>query len=92
MQWRMAKAGLKRRLIDGPQIMHLVRGGRGKMDDVLRYGSFSIIQSEISKVRYTKKNLSKSVSFALKVMILLRWLSPYIFKNTRKYFGVMRSV
>ena len=92
MQWRMAKAGLKRRLIDGPQIMHLVRGGRGKMDDVLRYGSFSIIQSEISKVRYTKKNLSKSVSFALKVMILLHWLSPYIFKNTRQYFGVMRSV
>ena len=83
---------LKRRLIDGPQIMHLVRGGRGKMDDVLRYVSFSIIQSEISKVRYTKKNLSKSVSFALKVMILLHWLSPYIFKNTRQYFGVMRSV
>ena len=92
MQWRMAKAGLKRRLIDGPQVMHLVRGGRGKMDDVLRYGSFSIIQSEISKVRYTKKNLSKPVSFALKVMILLHWLSPYIFKNTRKYFGMMRSV
>lgn len=92
MQWRMAKAGLKRRLIEGPRVMHLIRGGRGKMDDVLRYGSFSIIQSEISKVRYTKKNLSKSVSFALKVMILLHWLSPYIFKNTRKYFGVMRSV
>lgn len=92
MQWCMAKVGLKRRLIDGPQVMHLVRGGRGKMDDVLRYGSFSIIQSEISKVRYTRKNLSRIAAFMLKVMVFAHWMSPYIFKNTRKFYRQMWSV
>lgn len=92
MQWRMAQEGLKRRIIEGPSVVHLVRGGRGKADDVVRYGSFSIIQSEISKVRYTKKNLSSMAAALLKAMILLHWVSPYIFKNTRKFFGQLWSV
>ncbi len=92
MQWRMAQEGLKRRIIEGPSVVHLVRGGRGKTDDVVRYGSFSIIQSEISKVRYTKKNLSSMAAALLKTMILLHWVSPYIFRNTRKFFRQLWSV
>lgn len=92
MQLRMEQDGLRRMLIDGPSIMHLVRGGQKKDDDVLRYGSFSIIQSEISKVRYTKKNLSRVAAFMLKVMIMAHWMSPYIYKNTRKFYRQMWSV
>ena len=92
MQLRMMRDGLRRVLIEGPAVSHLIRGGKKKMDDVLRYGSFSIIQAEISRVRYTKKNLSVPAASVLKAMILLHWLSPYIFKNTRKFFKQMWSV
>jgi len=92
MQWHMKNVGLKRRIIEGPSVVHLVRGGRGKLDDVDRYGSFSIIQSEISKVRYTKKNLSSVVAVLLKMLIVVQWISPYIFRNTRKFFRSLWSV
>jgi GT2 family glycosyltransferase len=92
MQWRMAKKGLKRTIIDGPSVVHLIRGGRGKQDDVVRYGSFSMIQSEISKVYYAKKNISRFMPFFLKPMIFAQWLSPYIFKSTRKHFKSLWSV
>jgi GT2 family glycosyltransferase len=92
MQLRMKNDGLRRSLIEGPSVMHLVRGGKNKMDDVLRYGSFSIIQSEISKVRYTKKNLSAVIAFLLKLMISLHWLSPYVLKNTHKFYRKLWGV
>lgn len=86
MQLKLAKKGLKRVMIDGPSVMHLVRGGKKQVDDVILEGSFSMCQSEISKVRYTKKHLSGLVAFFLKLMISLKWLSPYIFRNTRNHF------
>ncbi len=92
LQWRMQKKGLERRIIDGPQIQHLIRGGRGKADDVIRYGSFSMVQSEISRVRYAKKNLSFPVAWILKFLISLQWLSPYIFQGTKKYFRTLWRV
>ena len=91
LQWRLSLQRQRRVLIDGPEIVHLVQGGK-RPDDIVRYGSFSMIQSEISKVRYTKKNLSRLASFLLKGMIFVHWLSPYIFKNTRKYFGMLWRV
>lgn len=92
LQLRMKNDGLRRVLIEGPSVMHLVRGGKKKMDDVLRYGSFSIIQSEVSKVRYTKKNLSTVVAFMLKLMISLHWVSPYVFKNAHMFYRKLWSV
>jgi len=92
MQLRASKAGLKRYIVDGPQVMHLIRGGQNKTDDVIRYGSFSIIQSEISRVRYMKKHLSRFGAFLLKSMISIQWMSPYIFKNTKKHFKTLWSV
>jgi len=92
LQWRMAKKGLKRAIIDGPSVVHLIRGGRGRQDDVARYGSFSMIQSEISKVYYTKKNISRILPFFLKLMIAVQWFSPYIFKSTRKHFKRLWSI
>lgn len=92
MQWHLAQKGLRRVIVEGPQIQHLIRGGSKKADDVIRFGSFSIIQSEISRVRYTKKNLSRGVAFLLKLMISIQWMSPYIFKNTRKFFKALWSV
>lgn len=92
LQWRMAKKGLKRAIIDGPSVVHLIRGGRGRQDDVARYGSFSMIQSEISKVYYTKKNISRILPFFLKLMIAVQWFSPYIFRSTRKHFKRLWSI
>lgn len=92
LQLQMRKSGLISAIIDGPQINHLIRGGLPKEDDVIRYGTFSIIQSEISKVRYTKKNLSLIATFLLKCMISIQWLSPYIFRNTKKYFKTLWAI
>lgn len=87
IQWRLRKKGKRSVLVDGPRISHLIRGGRlAENDDVLRFGSFSIIQSEISRVRYAKKNLSRLTAFLLKIMISAQWLSPYILKNTIPFF------
>ena len=92
IQYRMMKDGLVRRMIDGPSVAHLVRGGAERPDDVMLCGTFSLIQSEISKVRFVKKHLSKTVAFLLKFLISVIWLSPYIFKNTRKHFKALWSV
>ena len=92
IQYRMMKDGLRRRIIEGPSVAHLVRGGAERPDDVLLCGCFSLIQSEISKVRFTKKHLSKAVALLLKVLISVIWLSPYILKNTRKHFKTLWSV
>lgn len=92
MQWRLHQKGKVSAIVEGPQIQHLIRGGSKKADDVIRFGSFSIIQSEISRVRYTKKNLSRGAAFLLKLMISIQWMSPYIFKNTRKFFKALWSV
>lgn len=92
MQWRLAQKGLRRVIVEGPEIMHLIRGGRKKADDVVRYGSFSIMQAEISRVRYTKKNLSVLTAFLLKLMISVQWLSPFILKNTKKFIKTLWSV
>lgn len=92
LQWRLRQKGLVSSIIEGPKIQHLVRGGGAYVDDVIRYGSFSIIQSEISRVRYTKKNLSKVTAFLLKLMICIQWVSPYIYKNTHKFFKTLWSV
>lgn len=92
MQYRMMQDGLIRRVIEGPSVAHLVRGGAERPDDVLLCGTFSLIQSEISKVRFTKKHLSKTVALLLKFMISAIWFSPYILKNTRKHFKALWSV
>ena len=92
IQYRMMQDGLIRRMIEGPSVAHLIRGGSERPDDVLLCGTFSLIQSEISKVRFVKKHLSKTVAFLLKFMISAIWLSPYIFKNTRKHFKTLWCV
>ena len=92
MQFRMMKDGLCRRIIEGPSIAHLVRGGAERPDDVLLCGTFSLIQSEISKVRFTKKHLSRTTAFLLKLLISVIWMSPFILKNTRKHFKALWSV
>lgn len=92
MQLALAKKNLRRFIIDGPQIVHLVRGGKSEVDTVVQYGSFSHIQSEISKVRYFKYNHSGTFALFLKFAISVQWLSPYIFKNTKKYFKTLWSV
>lgn len=92
LQWRLRQKGLISNIVEGPKIQHLIRGGGAYADDVIRYGSFSIIQSEISRVRYAKKNLSRVTAFLLKLMISIQWVSPYIYKNTHKFFKTLWSV
>ena len=92
LQWRLRQKGLVSSIVEGPKIRHLIRGGGSYLDDVMRYGSFSIIQSEISRVRYTKKNLSRMAAFLLKLMISIQWASPYIYRNTYKFYKKLWSV
>lgn len=92
LQRKMANVGLIRRIIPGPQVVHLVKGGGKRADDVVQYGSFSMIQSEISRVRYMKMHVSKVLAFFTKLAILFRWISPYIIKKTKPHFSKLMGV
>ena len=83
LQKTMSKKGLERRIIDGPQIIHLEGGSNtnGK-----KFTSFGNLISYISMVYYCKKNISKSGAILLKILILLLWLNPLHLKNTKKFF------
>ena len=86
LQWQIAKLNLKRIIIEGPEIIHLV----GKSDfrnksDLERYISFGAVQSDISRIKYIKYNKSKFYAFILKILLWLFWITPPFFNKTREY-------
>ena len=60
----MEKCGLIRRIIDGPQIIHL-EGGSNKTNGK-KFTSFGNITSYISMAYYCKKNIRKKKWFMFK--------------------------
>lgn len=87
MQLQMARAGKKRRLIDGPKIQHLEGGSVGIATSIKRKGTFSRIQFEISRVKFLRKNCVNDVMGELllvfaKLIISFMWINPFILKNT----------
>ena len=82
LELRMYEKGLKRILIDGPQIVHYA--GCNIRYDVLSVSTFSEICAQISDVRYSKKNLGKKSAFLLRLIILADWLNPFIPRNVIK--------
>ena len=85
LELNMQKQGFEMRIIDGPEIFHLEKGSdKGK----IQY-SYSNIYSEISRIKYYKKNgtfLDKVFIPFVKICVLITWLNPYYYSKTKKFF------
>ncbi|GHU64606.1 glycosyl transferase [Spirochaetia bacterium] len=96
LEYRLAKKGLKRILIDGPEIIHF----EGKSDnaDVLNkkyayHSSFSRINDFLSRIKYYKKNKNNPVAFfLLKFIILLIFIYPPLFTRTSRYLKDLLAI
>lgn len=87
LQYELKKKGKKRLLIEGPKIIHFEGGScKNEIDIIRQEGNFSRIQWRISQIYFFKKNGSISTKILIwKVLVLLLWLNPLIFKQTKKY-------
>jgi GT2 family glycosyltransferase len=79
LQLRLKINGYTRKIIDGPEIIHLQGGSDMQRDSFLKsFGSFSMIETYISRVKYLKKNKNKIIATVVKYILLL--LNPSLFK------------
>ena len=93
LQWQMKNANLIRRIIKGPQIIHLEGASTKELKDPLApYKKGSRIMQGISRIRFIKKNQSKLLANLLKIKLTLIWLHPCLIKYTSRYFRKMWSV
>ena len=94
LQFKLAKLGKKRLLIENPRIVHLKGGSSDSDDDYVRLqATFSHIYNNISRVIFLKKNTDNKIAlFAIKILIVLLWLNPLIFKSTRPYIKKLLAV
>lgn len=86
IQCRLAQKGLERRLIDGPQIVHLqgASGGKKLFDKVRSLTSFSSLCFNVSRIIYFRKRGRSGLQlFLLKALTLLIWLNPLIFGKAK---------
>lgn len=92
LQYKMSKAGLERRIIKGPQIIHLCGGSVGQGMSIYRKASFSRINFEFSRIKFLRKITEKpsfKTNFIIgfcKFLIILSWLNPLIIRKTHPYF------
>jgi len=98
LQYCMAQAGLERRLIQGPQIVHLCGGSVGQGISIYRKASFSRINFEFSRIKFLRKITQKrsfvssfSIAFC-KFLIIFSWLNPFILKKTRPYIKKLQAL
>lgn len=75
LQFRLTEQGLKSLLIDGPQIVHY----SPKLNSKSVITSFSMINCQISSVRYVTKNLKIDASLLIQ-LILKDWSNPAVKK------------
>lgn len=94
LQKQLEKRGLKRIMIDGPQIVHLEGQCNSKKEDstVSRYMSFSDIQNELSRIKYQKYTGRVWVAFVMKVMLRLFWAIPCFVQETKMYREELWSI
>ena len=86
LQYRMAKHSKRRLLIENPLIVHL-EGQSSKTQKFLHFEeltSFSSKCKNISRIYYYKKNISRIKAFFVKVLTVIMWLNPLIFRYNYK--------
>ena len=98
LQYLMKEAGLERKIIPGPQIIHLCGGSIDEGITIYRKASFSRINYEFSRIIYLRKIIKTPTlitNFAVnfcKFLIILSWCNPFIIRKTHKYFKTLLSL
>ena len=94
LQLRLKNAGKRRMLIEGPKIVHLE--GKSNLNTHISYSdyvSFSRIQDRISRVKFYKKNGTHWYEYRiLKLLVLLIWMFPPLFRHTKKYISQLLRI
>lgn len=94
LEYKLYKKGLKRIIIDGPEIIHLEGASSNANSKSLKseYFGFSKIQDEISNVRFIKYHFGNLKAFVLKILVSIFWLNPIGISDTRKYYKILWSI
>lgn len=92
LQFKMSKKGLKRILIDGPEIIHLEGGSNKTQKNIHSYISISNQFKDISRVLYLRKNVSKNAGNILKILTFLYWTQPFFIFETKKNLKLLKNV
>ena len=97
LQSKLSQTNLERRIIPGPQIVHLCGGSVGEGMTIYRKASFSRINYEFSRIKFLRKTTSAKsilskmgIGFA-KFLIILSWINPFIIRKTRPHFKKLLS-
>ena len=88
LQYRLARQGKKRLLIDGPKIIHLNGASSKKeMPDTVRiFSTFSFINYNLSRIYFFRKHgVNRFKIFILKTALFFIWLNPLLFSKTKQY-------
>jgi len=88
LQYRLARQGKKRLLIDGPEIIHLNGASSKKeMPDTVRiFSTFSFINYNLSRIYFFRKHgVNRFKIFILKTALFFIWLNPLLFSKTKRY-------
>ena len=92
LQFRMKLLGLKRRLIDGPKIIHYWGGSSISLKN-FNYKKKANIYSDMSGLKYLKKIFGKGIYFhGLKFLYLIIWCLPNNILYTRKYLKELVNI
>ena len=98
LQYKLNQAGLERRIIAGPQIIHLCGGSVGQGMTIYRKASFSRINYEFSRIKFLRKtNSAKAwrnrIGIGLaKFLIIFSWINPFIIRKTKPYFKTLKNL
>lgn len=88
LQYRLARQGKKRLLIDGPKIIHL-NGASSKKeipDTVRIFSTFSFINYNLSRIYFFRKHgANRFKIFIIKTALFFIWLNPLLFPKTKRY-------
>ena len=94
LQYRLAKEGFKRQIIDGPKIIHLVGGSDTVIKESFdRYISFSLQQILISRIIWFKKNNYNKLLLSIIYILSQNYLMCFPFvKRTRSIRKKIKDV
>lgn len=91
LEFALKGKGLRRILIDGPRVCHLLgKSGIGNAG-VFSFVSFSQIMFMVSRIRYVRKNVSVIYSYLISALVWMLWVNPLFLGKTRNYFVELRS-
>jgi GT2 family glycosyltransferase len=91
LEFALKEKGLRRILIDGPRVCHLLgKSGKGSAG-ALSFVSFSQLMFMVSRVRYVRKNVSVACSYLLAALVWMLWVNPLFLGRTRSHLFELRS-